>query len=108
MAVIRVQGDEMIVEGTVPPTVLAELQATKQRALSPSIFLKSLPTVFSGSYLRAQMVTKEPIKKTEDLEPVPRPETLQLIAPVEKPKKIVKEIIRDERGLITRIIETEE
>lgn len=93
MAIVRMNGDSMQIEGQIPPGVLRELEAAKKRASTPERFLKSLPTVFSGSYLRAQFDAEAPAKKVEE--------------PPKKRTVKIRDIKRDERGLITQVIERE-
>jgi hypothetical protein len=56
MATIRVAGGQLQVDGKVPPGVQAELEDQRGRVKDDEAYLRSLPRVFSGTYIRAQFV----------------------------------------------------
>jgi hypothetical protein len=56
MATIRVSKGQLQVEGKIPPGIRGELEDQHQRVTEDEAFLRSLPKVFSGTYVRAQFV----------------------------------------------------
>jgi len=56
LATIRVDHGQLIIEGTVPPAIKSQIEMVKARSSGESLFLRSLLTEFSGSYLRAKFI----------------------------------------------------
>jgi hypothetical protein len=56
MATVRVSEGKLRVEGKVPVRVLQTLEFERDEAEDDEAFLKNLPRVFSGAYLRARFV----------------------------------------------------
>ncbi len=61
VAIIRVVGDQPIIEGQVPPLIEEAIHQEMALVKGPKeeAFLKRLPKVFSGSYLRAKFISKD-------------------------------------------------
>jgi hypothetical protein len=60
VATVRTEGDSFAVEmagdGEVPADIRRELTRAKRQNPDPETFLRALPSIYSGSYFRAQLV----------------------------------------------------
>jgi hypothetical protein len=56
IATVDVDDDgDVVIEGRLPALIEREVRAARQRASSAEAFLNSLPRIFSGSYIRAEL-----------------------------------------------------
>ena len=58
MATVRVTGGQVVIDPPVDTPIQADILAAYKRAPSPAEFLRSLAREFSGSYLRARVVSE--------------------------------------------------
>lgn len=61
---LRLVNDQVVIEGQLPTSIQPDVKLLQDKAASPTAFLQALPSAFSGSYLRANLVNKDFIQKS--------------------------------------------